>query len=168
MSGSFWIVVIECGALICVFAGAYLILLLRVWPRVFLRRYPKEIQKAVAPLNPRERAIGSVISLPFILCLLGFPLWASYRVASEGDTSFLHLFFASYLTWMIFNFFDWLVLDEFLIGFIQPSWLILPGTEGIPFTFNHSEHAMAFLKGSIGGVILSLLSAGVVPILLSA
>jgi len=154
-------VVLECGLAMCLLAGGYLASLLRIWPRVFLRRYPKNVQDAVEPLSSEERKLGFLVSTPFLLCLVGFPTWASYRVSSSEFT-YVDLFLAAYLTWTIFNFFDWLVLDEFLVGYLRPSWLVLAGAEDIPLTFDHKEHALAFVKGALGGLVLCGLIAGVI------
>lgn len=159
MTSPFWQVVLEVGGVMCLIAGGYLLLLLRIWPRVFLRRYPENIRQAVEPLSPRERSIGFAVSLPFIVALLAFPTWAGSRIAIDSNSGFGDIYWASYATWMIFNIFDWLVLDELVIGLGRPSWLVLPGTAHIPLTFDHSEHAIAFAKGSLGGAVLSFLIA---------
>src|SRR5262245_9455862 len=104
-------IVLECSAAMCVVAGAYLLLLLRVWPRVFLRRYPEEVRKAVPPLSPRERIVGIVVSVPFLIALLAFPIWAGYRATTDSDANYGETFLLAYLTWSSFNLFDWLVLD---------------------------------------------------------
>jgi len=166
MISPLWQVVLACGSAMCLMAGGYIFLLLRFWPRVFLKRYPEVIRKAVEPLSPRERLVGITVSVPFFIALIAFPVWASYRIVVETNASFIDTFLAAYGTWMAFNLFDWLVLDELVVGYGRPSWLILPGTEHIPLTFNHSEHALAFVKGTLGGAILSVIIAYTVPLLL--
>ena len=153
MDATFWHVVLETSAVICVSAGGWLLLLLRLWPRIFLKRYPVEVRQAVAPLSYTERLFGFFVSLPFLVFLIGVPVWASYRIAGP-DTTFLQLFLAAYLTWTAFNLFDWLILDEYLIGVLRPSWLVLKGAEQIALRFDHSEHALAFVKGAVGGVFI--------------
>ncbi len=166
MISPLWKVVLECGSAMCLVAGGYLFLLLRVWPRVFLKRYPEEIRQAIAPLSPRERLVGFAVSIPFLIALIAFPTWASFRLITETGANFGDTFLAAYGTWMVFNLFDWLVLDELVIGRARPSWLVLPGAEHIPLTFNHSEHAIAFVKGSVGGAALSVIIALTAPLLL--
>jgi hypothetical protein len=161
MSTAFWRVIFECGGAMCIVAGAYLLLLLRTWPRVFLRRYPDAVQKAVPPLSKRERALGFVVSLPFLVSLLAFPAWASYRIAGEANAEYSGMFLAAFFTWMMFNLFDLIVVDEFVIGVLRPSWLILKGAEQVPMAFDHTEHAVAFVKGTLGGIVVSALVAGV-------
>jgi len=157
-----WRVVVDCGIAMSLISGGYLLLLLRIWPRVFIKRFPIEIQNAVAPLSPRERVFGFAASVPLLVSLIAFPAWASIRMAANLDAEFSILFWAAFLTWMAFNLFDWLVLDELVIGIGRPSWLVLKGAEQIPLTFNHKEHALAFLNGTIAGVVLSMIIAGVV------
>jgi hypothetical protein len=145
----------------CLVAGGYLLLLLRLWPRVFLRRYPEAVRKGVPPLSSRERTIGFVVTIPFLLSLLAFPAWASFRMARDSTAGYAGLFLAAYLTWTAFNLFDWLVLDELVIGLGRPSWLVLKGAEHVPMTFDHVEHAIAFAKGAVGGVIVSAAVAAI-------
>jgi hypothetical protein len=154
-------IVLECGGAMCLTAGGYLLLLLRTWPRIFLRRYPAEVRKVVPPLSQRERSIGLAVSIPFLLSLLAFPAWASFRIAQASAAGYGEMFLAAYLTWTLFNLFDWLVLDELVIGVGRPSWLVLKGAEHVPLTFDHAEHAIAFLKGAVGGAVLSALIAGI-------
>lgn len=156
-------VAFECGLVMCLISGGYLTLVLRLWPRVFLRRYPIAIRNAVEPLTTRERKLGFVLTAPFLISLIGSPAWASYRVLSS-DSTYTDLFLAAYLTWTVFNFFDWLVLDEFVVGYLRPSWLVLPGTEHIPLFFDHKEHAIAFVKGAIGGLVLCGLIAATIVV----
>lgn len=80
MSESFWTIVIKCSILMCVVAGGYLLLTLRIWPRVFLRRYPEDIQKVVGPLTRRERTVGLAASLLLFISLFGFPSAAKHFV----------------------------------------------------------------------------------------
>jgi hypothetical protein len=156
-----WIVTLEIGGLFCLFAGGWLMLVLRLWPRVFLRRYPEEIRAAVSPLSAKERMLGWVIGLPFFAMLVGFPTWAARAMDAShaGDAMFLTLFTAAFTVWMMFNLFDWLVLDELWIGRLRPRWLVLPGTEHIPMSFHHAEHAVAFVKGTIGGAAVAAVVA---------
>lgn len=146
----------------CLMAGGYLLLLLRLWPRVFLRRFPEEVRNAVPPLTSRERGLGFAVTLPLLIMLLGFPVWIAAHLHGLGVSGFGVLFTASFAVWMMFNLFDWLILDELVVGRLRPSWLVLPGAEQVPLRFDRAEHARSFVKGSVGGVIIcALIAAGV-------
>jgi len=48
-----------------------------------------------------------------------------------------------------------------VIGLGRPSWLVLKGAEHVPMMFDHAEHAIAFAKGAVGGVIVSTAVAAI-------
>lgn len=147
--------VLKTGSTMCLLAGGYLLLLLRVWPRGFLRRFPDEVRAAVPPLSPRERILGTLISLPLLLMLLGFPAATAWAFRSGyGFEGFMAPFFGAYAVWMLFNLFDWLVLDELLLGVLRPGWLVLKGAEHVPLRFDRVGHAVSFLRGSVGGAVV--------------
>ena len=55
------------GALLSVVASTYVLLLLRLNPRIFLGHYPKEIRKIVAPKSEKGRMsilLGLLIGAP--------------------------------------------------------------------------------------------------------
>ena len=147
--------VLQTGGAMCVAAGGYLVLLLRVWPRVFLRRFPEGVRAIVPPLSTRERVLGALVSFPLFAMLLGFPALTAWGLRMEfGAEGFMSLFFGAYSVWMLFNLFDWLILDELLLGVIRPRWLALEGAEHVPLRFERIEHARSFLRGSLGGGIV--------------
>ena len=99
--------------------------------------------------------LGALVSIPLFLMLLGFPAWTVWMLSSGyGVEGFWTLFLGAYAVWMMFNLFDWLVLDELLLGYLRPRWLILKGAEHVPLRFDRAAHARSFLNGSVGGAFL--------------
>ena len=158
-----WQFILLTGGAMCAAAGGYLLLVLRLWPRVFLRRYPEEVRSAVEPLSPVERALGFIVGLPLLAMLIGFPAGAALHMDTvwNGQAGFLTLFAGAYTVWTLFNLFDWLVLDELLIGVWRPEWLILKGAEDVPLRFDRAEHFRSFLNGSIGGALVCAVIASI-------
>lgn len=163
MTETDWLHIGRAAGAFCLIAGGWLLLILRVWPRLFLRRYPAHLRAVVEPLSKRERLLGLLVGLPLLALLIGFPAWTAAGVDQrhDGNASFPDLFLAAFFTWTAFNLFDWLVLDELLIGLCRPRWLVLKGAEHIPITFSHREHAFAFLKGTVGGAAIAAGVAGI-------
>jgi len=163
MTQADWLHIGKIGGLFCLAAGGWLMFLLRLWPRIFLRHFPEDVRATVPPLSARERRLGMLVALPFFVMLLAFPVWAAVGVAANhaGGASFVDSFLAAFAAWMMFNLFDWWVLDEFCIGVLRPRWLVLRGAEHIPMRFDHREHAVGFLKGTIGGSVIAAVTAGV-------
>lgn len=57
---------------------------------------------------------------------------------------------------------DLLIPDWLIFVAIQPKFIILPGTEGAKGYRDYGFHFRAFLKGSLGALIASLIIAGIV------
>jgi len=48
-----------------------------------------------------------------------------------------------------FNLVDWIILDWLLFCTIQPKFMIIPGSEGMPGYKNYFIHFRGFLIGSV-------------------
>jgi hypothetical protein len=156
------LVALKIGGLGSLVVGAWLLLMLRVSPRFFLRHFPEEVQAVVPPLSAQERRTAMLFGLPFFAALVAFPAWAAVEVngAHAGEASVLTLVLAAFAAWTMMNLFDWLIVDELIVGIatrVRPHWLILPGAEDVPLRIDHTHHAVGFVKGTLGGAVLSLL-----------
>lgn len=156
-----WRMILELSGLLCLAGGGWLAAVLILFPRAFLSRFPAEVQAAVPPLTHREKAVAWIVTIPFLLLLAGLPALAAWRTqaARNGEASPADLFIAACAVWQIFNLFDWLVLDELLIGVFRPRSLRLPGAERIEMRFDRRLHAVEFLKGCLNGAVYAALVA---------
>ena len=68
--------------------------------------------------------LGLLIAAPFTLALV-------WRTATLGNHSFWELFAYAFGVLFIFNLVDLLILDWLIVCWIEPRWVILPGTEHI-------------------------------------
>lgn len=164
MTQADWLHIVTVACAFCMSAGGWLLLVLRVRPRLFWRRFPESVRAVIPQPSRNERLLGVLAGLPLFAMLIGFPVWAAAGVdrLHQGVASLLDLYLAAYLTWMAFNLFDWLVLDELVVGLVRPRWLVPKGAEQIPIPFDHREHAVAFLKGTIAGTVIAAGVAGFV------
>jgi hypothetical protein len=149
------------GALMSLVAAAYLLVLLRFTPRIFLGHLPKEIQQVVPPKSRKERRmsvlLGLLIAAPFGYTLL-------WRTATLGSHSFRDLFAYAFGVLFIFNLVDLVILDWLIVCWIKPRWLILPGTEHIAIPNPYVHHFKEFLIGTVGLGIVGLGIAAAVRI----
>jgi hypothetical protein len=156
------LVALRIGGVGSLVVGAWLLLMLRMSPRFFLRHFPEEVRAVVPPLSPQERRTALLVGSPFLFALVAFPAWAAVEVngAHAGDASVLTLVLAAFAAWTMLNLFDWLIVDELILGVasrVRPRWLILAGAEDVPLRIDHAYHAVGFAKGTLGGAVLSLL-----------
>jgi hypothetical protein len=129
---------------------------------MWLPDYPPDIQQRFGPMSERAKRQRKLASLPVGLFLIGTILLLLVHLANVLDRSlsFGAVFLSTATMLLLFNVVDLLVVD-WLIGIrICPRFIILPGTEGAAGYHDYAFHFRAFLKGTVGCVIASLLIAG--------
>lgn len=155
------------GVILSLLASLFIMVTMKVNPRIWLNDYPKDIQAKVAPQSPYEKRISFLLGIPFILLLLGFPLFSSLTLKQQfpGQISFSALFVNSFGVVFIFNLVDWLILDWLIFCVITPKFIVLEGTEGMPGYKNFFFHFQGFLIGSFLSAIYGLIIATILSFL---
>ena len=153
--------IVRDGALPSVVASAYLLVLLRFNPRVFLGHYPKEIRKVVPPKSEKERRMSILLGV-----LIGAPSASAliWRTATLQSHSFWERFAYAFGVLFIFNVVDLLILDWLIVCWLKPHWVILPGTEHIATPNLYAHHFKEFLMGTAGLAVVGLAIAALVRI----
>jgi hypothetical protein len=140
-------------------------ILIATWlynPRLLLRTYPDDVKAAVPPKTAEENRQFRYIGLASLVILLGIPLASTLLLKQEqGGLSLWDGFLHAFGVFFTFNLVDLLLVDWLLFCWITPSFVVIPGTEGMRGYKNYAMHATAFLKGTI----LSAIGAGVIALL---
>ena len=155
------------GALLSFLASITIIGILRLNPRLFLQDYPDEIQAVVPPKTDREKGQSLITGIPFLLILLAVPFISTLILKRESGEmiSFFTLFINAFGVAFLFNLVDLLLLDWLLFCFITPSFLVIPGTEGMQEYKDYGFHFRAFLIGTALSIAGGLIIAGLVVFL---
>jgi hypothetical protein len=155
------------GALLSILASISIIGILRFNPRLFLQDYPEEIQSGVPPKTNLEKRQSLITGIPFLLLLFAVPFISTLILKRQsGETiSFIFLFLNAFGVAFIFNLVDLLMLDWLLFCFITPSFLVIPGTEGMQAYKDSGFHFRAFLMGTVLSIAAGLVIAGIVSFL---
>jgi hypothetical protein len=127
--------------------------------RLWLQDYPKPIRDKVPPLSPAEKRDRGILTVLFLGVLFGGVILAvlQLRTAYPGTLSFGIAYLHIFLMLAVFNLFDALVIDLFIITLLKPSFVILPGAEGMEYLFNdYHKHLTDFLKGIVFCLVASL------------
>jgi len=151
------------GAILSGLATLFIILTMRLNPRLWLQDYPEDIQASVPPKTPEERKLSLQVGIPFILLLLAVPLVSTFLVKQQAGSHmpFWSLFVHAFGVVFLFNVYDWLVLDWLMFCTITPDFVVIPGTEGMAGYKDYIFHFTGFLKGIIfsafGGLIITVI-----------
>ena len=153
--------VVRDGALLSVVVSTYLLVLLRFNPRLFLRHYPKEIREVVPPKSEKERRMSVLLGLLIGVPLISLLLW---RTATLESHSFWELFAYAFGVLFMFNLVDLIILDWLIVCWLEPRWVILPGTEHIAIPNPYVHHFKEFLMGTVGLATAGLVIAALLSI----
>jgi hypothetical protein len=155
------------GATLALIASLFIVITLRINPRIWLNDYPKDIRAKVPPQTSHEKRISLLLGLPFILLLVGFPFVSSLTLKQEfpGQAAFSALFINSFGVIFIFNLADWLLLDWLVFCIITPAFIVLEGTEGMPGYKNFLFHFQGFITGTFLSITYGLIAAAIISFL---
>ena len=131
---------------------------LRYNPRLWLQDYPAEIRAKVPPLTPGEKRAQRLLIIPFLLVMIGVPIYSTYllRLENGGIISFLSAYLNVFFVTNLFNLFDAVVIDLLIGTFMKPKFAVIPGAEGMEYVFrNWGWHLANYLKGIVFCTIFS-------------
>ena len=89
------------------------------------------------------------------------PILDDVDAADLFSTTFVHFF----VIFSVINVLDWLVFDWLIVVRIRPSFLVLPGTEGMAGYRDYAFHFRGFLIGIPITSAASLLLAALITLL---
>ncbi|MDQ4078505.1 MAG: hypothetical protein M3220_19960 [Chloroflexota bacterium] len=121
------------GTAVSLVVGSLIVGSLRYNAEMWLQDYPPDVRARYGSMSDRARRQQRLFALPFFLSFFGGLLYSTLKLKAEngGALSFRAAFVHVFLLYQFFVLFDTLVIDWFLIGWIQPEWVVLPGTEGM-------------------------------------
>ena len=148
-----------------VLSGISCVLLLGIlWinPEILLKDYPPDIQAKYGPMSERSRRQRLPVAVFFGAVVLGVVAasFVEVRANSGGHIPFLTALVHLFVMFSLFNLVDLLILDWPLVA-MRPSFIVLPGTEGLAGYKDYGFHFRGFLIGTVLILVTSILIAGV-------
>ena len=146
--------------------GYLLLMMVTLSPRIWgYHDYPEAVRANVLPQTKREKVAGAIVGLPWILFILGFPVFSTYAMKSAlgGEIPFLIAFLNPLVLLQLMNLGDVLVLDWLIVSRITPAFVIIPGSTAADYK-DMSYHYKAHVWASGGMVVLSLVIGAVVSL----
>lgn len=151
------------GVLLAIVGGGWIMLVLRLNPRLFLRNYPAAIRHAAPPATPGERRAGVALGVPLFALLIGIPFWSGFDLANGHPIAPGALFLDAFVVGMVANLVDLLIIDLLWLGLFPPRWAMIPGTEEVPYKPEYLKHLRGFAVGSVVAAIIAFVVSLVIP-----
>ena len=152
------------GLLLSVLFSVLILAMVLVNPRLMLQDYPKDVQATVPPKTAAEKRQTFYWGLPVWVFLLGCPTVAALWVkAANGNV--LEIFVTAFGVLFLSNLVDWLILDWLIFCTITPSFVVLPGTEGMAGYKNYGMHFRGFLIGTALAILIALIITAILVVL---
>jgi len=154
------------GAILSVLLTIIIYGSLCVNPAMWVHDYPPDIQAAVGEVEvPPVQTI--IVGVLFFGVTIGVVLYSNARLRQQnrGELSFLAAFANSALILFFFAVWDLLILDWLIFVTVQPSFIVIPGTEGLAGYKDYWFHFKVSFLGLtqwisilVGGLVLASLS----------
>ena len=149
-------------------ANAYLFLVMVLLsPRVWgYADYPRAVKDKVPPQTKMEKTLAALITGPWVLFVLAFPLFSAYSLKSElgGRIPFGTAFLDLAVPWLLVALVDLVILDWLVVSRLTPRFVIIPGSEKADYR-DLSEHYRGHVR-AFGLIALASLAAAAVVSLL--
>jgi hypothetical protein len=146
--------------------GYLLLMMVTMSPRIWGHHdYPEAVRAKVPPQTKREKVAGAIGGLPWILFVLGFPVFSTYamKAALGGEIPFLIAFLNPLVLLQLFNLSEVLILDWLIVSRITPGFVIIPGSTAADYK-DMSHHYRGHVRASAAMVLISLVIGAVVSL----
>jgi hypothetical protein len=149
------------GLGLSLFLGALILGSLRLDPTMWVHSYPPDIREQFGPTPPRSRGRVVLVGL-LVYASLAVAIWLALRQVPTlpgGELTAPQIFLTVWLVLGVFNLVDLLVIDWFLLGFLQPRWVVLPGTD--PSMAGYHDYGYHF-RGLLKGLVITTVASAVI------
>jgi len=122
-----------------------------VAPDMWLRSYPPAIKARFGEMTAKAKRLKPIVASSFFGVLLVLAAASLIRLQTHlGDIAgLLDIILSLFITFLVFNLYDLLILDWLLFVRLKLPFFILPGTEGMAAYDDYGFHARAFLRGTL-------------------
>lgn len=153
------------GAVLTAVAAPILVLTLYINPRLALSDYPADVQAAVPPRTKSEVLQGALLSIPFLLVAVAVPLYSTWllNLQNGGTITYWMAFVTIFGIHSLFSFFDLIVLDMWMFCTWTPSFLVIPGTEGMPGYKDWRMHVKAHMTTGLLVLVIAAALLALIP-----
>jgi hypothetical protein len=141
--------------------GYLFLFMITISPRVWgYADYPAAVKNKVPPQTRREKTLGAIIGLPWIVFVIGFPIYSTFALKAElgGDISFPRAFLNLMALIVCATLGDLVLLDWLIISKITPKFVIIPGSDKGDYK-DFSHHFLGHAKAAVPMTFFALILA---------
>ncbi len=149
------------GTLLSALMSALILGTLAWRPMIWVGDAPLEVRAAAGPMSAADRRakrLAGGVMLFILVAVFGAAL-AGLARQSGGALTLADAATSIFLIYMTFNVVDLVLIDWVLLVRLRPRFMLLPGAEHVADYGGYAYHFRAFLKGTLGGVALSVIVA---------
>lgn len=147
------------GLALSLYLGIAFVALSMLNPEMWLGDYPPDIREAWGPISSAARRQKWLLGVPVLAIALGMVALATIGIGRVPPPSFGEVWLHTFVMLSVFNVVDLLVIDWLLFVRIRPPFVVLPGTEGMAGYDDYGFHVRAFLVGTVGIALFSVIVA---------
>ncbi len=148
------------GLLLSVALSALILASIYFNSELWVSDYPPDIRDQYGPMSPRSRRQRWLVAIPFFVVPVLILAASINRIAGQTELSFWLVFWHSFLALSMFNVVDLIVLDWLIFVWIQPKFVVLPGTAGMAGYRDYWFHFRGFVAGMLLITVFSAAAAG--------
>lgn len=130
------------GTFLSVSLATVIGLTLRINPEIWVHDYPPDIKEKFGPKSEKARRQTWLAAIPFFFLLIGVVVRSNLALKRDNDgrLPIKIAFLNAYGLFVYFWLFDLVILDWLLFVTLKPSFVVLPGTEGMAGYNDYAFH----------------------------
>ena len=147
--------------------GYLFLFMISAGPRIWgYSDYPQAVKNKVPAQTRKEKTLAALLGLPWIVFVLGFPVFSTYALKSKlgGEIPYLAALSNLLVLFLLATVGDLVIIDWLVISKMTPKFVIIPGSEPADYK-DFSHHYKGHAKGAVIFVFLALGLAAVVSFL---
>lgn len=154
------------GTFLSVSLAAVIGLTLRINPEIWVHDYPPDIKEKFGPKSDKAKRQTWLAAIPFFVLLIGVVVRSNLALKREngGHLPIKMAFLNAYGLFLYFWLFDLVILDWLLFVTLKPSFVVLPGTEGLAGYDDYAFHLRTALPAlptmALPALVIALFTAG--------
>lgn len=152
------------GAMLSVVLTILILGSLYINPEMWLQDAPRDVQAKHGTMSTRAKRQRAWLVVAFAVSIISTVGVSIYQLPTVvgGPLTFVTVFVHLWIIFMLFNVVDLLLIDWLIVEFLRPDFIVQSSVGRLMAERNYWFHFQAFLKGSVGILIVSLLVAGLI------